>query len=113
MNLALVWEEIGKSNFRDLTPYLVRAITGDVSQSRNVEGFIEQLTENITASFGTGDPENEGLIQQEVVRQLMSAGTQTNRDLRQRIRQIDQPRIPLMSWRFLVRQPAQDLRLLG
>ncbi len=51
MNLALVWEEIGKSNFRDLTPYLVRAITGDVSQSRNVEGFIEQLTENITASL--------------------------------------------------------------
>jgi len=94
MNLALVWEEIGKSNFRDLTPYLVRAITGEVSQSRNVESFIEQLTENIAASFDNDDPGNDGLIHEEVVRQLMSAGTQTNRDLRQRIRQNDQHRIP-------------------
>lgn len=96
MNLALVWEEIGKSNFRELTPYLVRVISGNPSQSRNVERFIEQLTEDVSISFQEEEPaDRDNTIQQEVVRQLISTGAQTNREIRQRIRHIQQNQIPL------------------
>lgn len=96
MNLALVWEEIGKSNLRELTPYLVRAITGEHSQSRNVERVIDQLSENISASFqNDGSDDLEPVIQQEIVRELISAGGRTNLELRQRIHHNDEARIPI------------------
>jgi hypothetical protein len=96
MNLALVWEEVGKSNLRELTPYLVRAITGENSQSHNVENFINRMTEEIAASAEVSDiPISDEQVQQEVVRQLMTTGRMTNREVRQRIRRGNTARIPV------------------
>jgi hypothetical protein len=96
MNLALVWEEVGKSNLRELTPYLVRAITGENSQSHNVEDFIDRMTEEIAASAEVSDiPISDEQVQQEIVQQLMTTGRLTNREVRQRIRRGNTARIPV------------------
>ena len=87
MNLAEIWEEIGKSNFRELCPYLVRLITGNPSSSRHVEAAYSNLMEDIEASN-----DNEGLrmteeeLRRTSVERLLDAGHLPNRQLRQRIR---------------------------
>jgi hypothetical protein len=96
MNLALVWEEVGKSNLRELTPYLVSAITGDPSLSINVGRVIDQMMDDLAASTPPGEvtiPDNEA--RQEVVRQLMDTGRLTNREVRRRIRNVATHDIPV------------------
>lgn len=86
-NLALLWEEIGKSNFRELTPYLVRAITNEVNQSQNVERAFTAMVEDISSTNETADVEmSDGEVRHQVVEQLLEVGHLTNRQLRARIR---------------------------
>ncbi|HQA29639.1 MAG TPA: hypothetical protein PLA02_10550 [Brevefilum fermentans] len=87
LNLALVWEEVGKSNFRELCPYLVRAITGESSTSRNVEHAFEVLAEDFLATnAASGIAMTDDQVQQAIVGQLLEAGQLPNRQLRTRIR---------------------------
>lgn len=87
VNLALLWEEIGKSNFRELTPYLVRAITGEPNQSQNVENTYAVMIEDIAVTnTASGVELTEAEMRHQVVEQLLDAGHLTNRQLRQRIR---------------------------
>ncbi len=96
MNLALVWEEVGKSNLRELTPYLVCAITGQPSQSRNVGLMVDQMMEESTlAAQANGGTITETEIRQGVVQQLMETGRLTNREVRRRIRNLNQDEIPV------------------
>jgi len=86
-NLALLWEEIGKSNFRELTPYLVRAITGETNQSQNVERSFTAMMEDIAATAqASGIEMTDQEMRHQVVEQLLEAGQLTNRQLRVRIR---------------------------
>ena len=96
MNLALVWEEVGKSNLRELTPYLVCAITGQPSQSRNVGVMIDQMMDESTEEAQRGGQiATEGQVRQSVVQQLMETGRLTNREVRRRIRNPNQEDIPI------------------
>ena len=96
MNLALVWEEVGKSNLRELTPYLVCAITGQPSQSRNVGVMIDQMMDDSTEEAQRGGQiATESQVRQSVVQQLMETGRLTNREVRQRIRNPIQEDIPI------------------
>ena len=96
MNLALVWEEVGKSNLRELTPYLVCAITGQPSQSRNVGVMIDQMMDESTEEAQRdGQIATEGQVRQSVVQQLMETGRLTNREVRRRIRNPNQEDIPI------------------
>jgi len=49
-NIAELWEEIGKSNFRELVPILKRIITDERSPSRRVEQLFAQKIDSILAS---------------------------------------------------------------
>jgi hypothetical protein len=96
MNLALVWEEVGKSNLRELTPYLVRVISGEESGSRHVEGYIAQLMDDVAASAIANEEDiSDGEVQEAVVRQLLTTGRLTNREVRRRIHDHDRQRIPI------------------
>jgi hypothetical protein len=87
LNLAEIWEEVGKSNFRELCPYLVRAITGETSSSRNVEGAYATLIDDLQASnAASGITMTAEQVQQAVIEQLLEAGQLPNRQLRARIR---------------------------
>jgi hypothetical protein len=87
LDLAHIWEEIGKSNFRELTPVLVRLITGHASQSRRVEELVERMSDDIHASYeAAGQAIEEEQMVQEAVDTLLQAGTLPNRELRQVIR---------------------------
>lgn len=87
LNLAQVWEEVGKSNFRELTPYFVRLITGNTSQSANVNNTVEAILGDIRASYESNGTEiDDDQLIEEAVEQLIQAGELPNRELRQTIR---------------------------
>jgi hypothetical protein len=87
LNLAEIWEEVGKSNFRELCPYLVRAMTGETSSSHNVEGAYAMLVDDLQASnAASGVTMTAEQVQQAVIEQLLEAGQLPNRQLRARIR---------------------------
>lgn len=92
--LAILWEEIGKSNFRELIPFLARAITDERNQSQRVENVYEQMLNDIHAT----DPE---LTEEEgrhlVIEQLLEAGHLPNRQMRERIRPERTPSIPALA----------------
>ena len=97
-NLALMWEEIGKSNFRELTPYLVRAITGEPNQSQNVENAFEAMMSDIAATAqAAGREMTDEEMRFEVVEQLLEAGHLTNRQLRERVRPERTPSIGFLA----------------
>ena len=97
-DLALLWEEIGKSNFRELTPYLVRAITGQPNQSANVETTFTAMMNDITATNAHAEVEmTDEEMRHQVVEQLLEAGHLTNRQMRERVRPERTPSIPAMT----------------
>jgi hypothetical protein len=97
-DLALMWEEIGKSNFRELTPYLVRAITNQPNQSTNVENTFAALMDDITATNAAAGTEmTDEEVRHQVVEQLLEAGHLTNRQMRERVRPERTPSIPAMT----------------
>ena len=95
LNLPQAWEEVGKSNFRDLTPVLVRIITGHSSSSRHVEETSERLLNDIAATYqAAGQDVTEEEIQMEAVGQLIERGQLPNRELRQVLRPDRTPSFP-------------------
>jgi len=98
-NIAELWEEIGKSKFRELVPLLKRAITNEASRSRRVESIFEDEINQIFASASTMD---EGLSETEarqiLVEQLLEAGSLPVRELRRVIS--PQPSTLLEAWQM-------------
>jgi hypothetical protein len=97
LNLSLpqVWETVGKSNFRMMVPVLVRLITGNRSQSRNVEETVERLQNEVTATFQAAGQEADATeVQVEVITQLLERGQLPNRELRQHLRPDRTPSFP-------------------
>jgi len=86
-NVPMLWEEIGKSKFRELTPILKRAITNEESRSTRIEQIFENEMDDITATAAaTGNPITDEEARVTLVEQLIEAGTLPVRELRQRIR---------------------------
>lgn len=87
MNIPQAWEQIGKSNMRELVPVLKRIITGE--EARNtVEQAAQILIEDAEATFAAaGEEVTEDDVNRAVVEQLLEHGMNlTNRRLRQHIR---------------------------
>jgi hypothetical protein len=86
MNVYTLWEQIGKSNFRELVPALVSIITGEDSNSASVRGSVAAITAEVLEDAGVEEmPEDE--LRQRTVDQLLTDGAHlTNRQLRERIR---------------------------
>jgi hypothetical protein len=93
-----LWEEIGKSNMRELVPVLKRIITGEEARG-TVEDAATLFLEDVTATFAAAnDPrvDDDDAIALEAVEQLLIHGaTLTNRRLRQQIRPERTPVIPV------------------
>ena len=86
-NVPMLWEEIGKSKFRELIPILKRAITNEESRSERIETIFENEIDDIMATAAaTGEPITELQARATMVDQMIEAGTLPVRELRQRIR---------------------------
>ena len=87
IHVAQVWEEIGKSNFRELCPVLNAIITGEQSPSPRVNDAVERILDDVAATAqAAGQELEEAQLQQTAVGRLLEAGRLTNRELRQQIR---------------------------
>jgi len=86
-NIAELWEDIGKSKFRELVPILKRIITDEPSSSRRVEQLFVSKLDNIFATASAeGNHINEDQARHTLIDQLLEAGTLPVLELRQRIR---------------------------
>lgn len=86
-NIAELWEDIGKSNFRELVPILKRSITEQVSRSNRVEQIFENEMNDIFATASAqGEQITTDTARQILITQLLEAGQLPVRALRQRIR---------------------------
>jgi hypothetical protein len=88
ISIAQVWEQIGKSNFRELVPVLKVLINGDGGASASVRNSVERILDDvvITAHASGQNPSDEEMRSQAVQNLLEAGATMTNRDLRQTIR---------------------------
>ncbi len=88
ISIPQVWEEIGKSNFRELVPVLKALITGDTPATTSTRNTIETLLDNEAASAQAAGLEvNEQGLRRRVVENLIADGqVMTNRQLRTRLR---------------------------
>ena len=86
-NVPMLWEEIGKSKFRELIPILKRAITNEESRSQRIEAIFENEMDDIAATAAaTGEPVSNEEAREILINQMIEAGTLPVRELRQRIR---------------------------
>ena len=92
--VAEVWENIGKSNFRELTPVLKALITGEETTG-SVRNSIEAILGDIYATAAAGGQEiTEGEARGQAVDWLIEQGEMlTNRQLRETVRPTRTPAI--------------------
>ena len=63
IHVAQVWEEIGKSNFRELCPVLNAIITGEQSPSARVNDAVERVLDDVAATaIAAGQELEEGQL---------------------------------------------------
>jgi len=99
MNVADVWERIGKSNFRDLAAVLKCLITGDENARASVTQTAERLLDEVHATYRSQHPDEElddDAARAVAVRGLLEGSEGlTNREIRQRIRPERTASIPM------------------
>jgi len=126
-NIPLLWEEVGKSKFRELTPILKSLITGEPSVTTSVNNSIEVLRGEVNeTNEASGVQMTDEEINETIVRSLVEDGrTLTNTQLRRAIRPTRTPviqgsaikrddrRIALLSmseeqWELFMRRMTRD-----
>lgn len=90
-DIAQMWEEIGKSNMRELVPVLKGIITGEPANAQSVNNSVERILDDVAATFlaagETEMAENEDEVRRSAVEGLLQDGTLlTNRELRRQLR---------------------------
>jgi len=88
MSVAQVWEEVGKSNFREMTPALVALITGEDPARASTRSAVDALLNDVAATnVASGVEMDEDELADAAAELLMEAGGQmTNRALRTHLR---------------------------
>jgi hypothetical protein len=89
--IAVLWEEIGKGNMRELVPVLKTIITGQPSPTGTVNASAERILEDVAIDLRNAGRDLTGAddaeLRQRAVTQLLQDGALlTNRELRTRIR---------------------------
>lgn len=102
-DIAQMWEEIGKSNMRELVPVLKTIITGEPSNSASVNTSVERIMDDTVATFIASDQaeeaEDEDTVRRAAVEFLLERGQLlTNRELRQHIRPERTPSAPVATF---------------
>lgn len=101
MDIATMWEELGKSNMKELIPTLKAIITGEPSGSARVNNGVEMLFDDIAASLAVQagedtedfEPDTDAVRQLAVDQLLQEGQLMTNRELRNRLRPTPVPNI--------------------
>jgi hypothetical protein len=88
MNVALVWEQVGKSKFSDMLPYLRAMITGEPSERESVNETVENLLDDTaaTASAAGQDIDDTEILRRTVGNLIQDGTLLTNRQVRERLR---------------------------
>jgi hypothetical protein len=91
IRIPILWEQIGKSNMRELVPVLKHIITGEDANAASVNDAVARILEDVQITFQASDqPEladDDELVQRTAIEQLLDQGmTLTNRELRHHIR---------------------------
>jgi len=98
-NVPELWEEIGKSKFRELVPILKRAIMNEESRSTRVEQIFQNEMDDIFATASAAGQDIDDVEAREImINQLIEAGLLPVRELRQRIRPDRTP--TMVGWRI-------------
>jgi hypothetical protein len=86
--IANIWEEVGKSNFRELTPVLKSIITGEESNTSSVRNSVDAILDDIAATAqAAGQDINDTEVRRRAVDNLLENGARlTNRQLRRHVR---------------------------
>jgi hypothetical protein len=97
MSVAQLWEEIGKSNFKELIPVMKQIITGEESTTASVRASADRVLEDIAATaLAAGQEVDDDELQNRAIEQLLENGAMlTNRELRQHIRPERTPSIDM------------------
>jgi hypothetical protein len=98
IQVAQIWEEIGKSNFRELCPVLNAIITGEQSPSPRVNETVGRVLDDVAATAqAAGQELAGGELQQTAVQNLLEVGRLSNREMRHHIRPERTPVIEAIS----------------
>lgn len=86
--VAVIWEQIGKSNFRELVPIIKYIVTGEApAQPNHSSRTAERMLDDVAATAqAAGQVLDEDQTRLHAVSQLLEAGQLTNREMRARIR---------------------------
>jgi len=89
--IPVLWEQIGKSNMRELVPVLKCIITGVDAGAQSVNDAAQRILDDVVLTFANADrpddAEDRDIVRRAAVEQLLEHGaTLTNRELRQQIR---------------------------
>jgi len=93
--VAQLWEQMGRSNFKELIPVVKSIITGEPSPTASVQQAAERILDDVAATARSAGMEmdDEGM-RREAIAQLLNDGTHlTNRELRTHIRPTRTPNI--------------------
>ncbi|MCL4561891.1 MAG: hypothetical protein M1281_14940 [Chloroflexi bacterium] len=86
-DIAEVWEEIGKSNFRDLVGVMQGVITGHPAPNRQTQSSVRRILDDVEATArAAGQTLDEDSRRQVAVERLLEVGQLTNAEVRQNIR---------------------------
>jgi len=86
LDIYEVWEQVGKSNMRELVPVLKRIITGEEGRA-TLEATYQRVMDDVAATaLAAGQELDEDGVQEAAVRFLLDAGELTNAEVRQRLR---------------------------
>jgi hypothetical protein len=101
MNIPQAFEEIGKSNLKELIPTLKAIITGIPSPTTSVQNSVETLLDDVAATaLAAGQLVDGPEIRRRAVAQLLDDGAHlTNRELRRTIRPERTPSINVTGFR--------------
>lgn len=88
VSVAQVWEEIGKSKFRELTSVLKAIITGERSGTASVNASVERLLDDTAATAQAAGQTltNDELARETIQNLLLAGGQMPTVDLRRHIR---------------------------
>jgi len=99
INIAEVFENIGKSNFRELIPVMKIIITGDNSGRGSTQAAANALLNDVTATAQASGQEidEDGMRRAAMSRLIENGGQMSNRELRSAIRPDRTPNINMVS----------------
>jgi hypothetical protein len=119
IRVAVIWEQIGKSNFRELVPIIKYIVTGEMpTQPNQSSRSAERMLDDVAATAqAAGQDMDDGEIRRQAISRLLEAGQHSNREMRAQIRpertaSINATYVTLSGRKFLMAEVDDDQETL-